>query len=107
LTSLATPDRPDQYTSEDEVIVLDFVIAVVIGLVVGGIGGYLLRGRHPNALWLAPVLSVLGAVIASILATVFGTPGYGWKEALLQVVLALAGAGVVAMLGSRRPSAAA
>lgn len=86
---------------------MDFVIALVIGIVIGGIGGYVLRGRHPSALWLAPVLSVLGAAIATMIAIVFSNPGYGWKEAVLQVVLALAGVGVVAMLASRRPASAA
>jgi uncharacterized membrane protein YeaQ/YmgE (transglycosylase-associated protein family) len=86
---------------------MNFVIAVLIGLVVGGIGGFVLRGKDPSALWLAPVLAVAGAVIASVLASLFGDPGYGWKEATLQVVLALAGAGAVAVLAGRKTSAAA
>ena len=60
---------------------MNFVFAVVIGLVVGGVVGFLLRGKDASALWLAPVLAVAGAVVASVLATLFGDPGYGWKEA--------------------------
>jgi uncharacterized membrane protein YeaQ/YmgE (transglycosylase-associated protein family) len=86
---------------------MNFLIAVVVGAVIGAIGGFVLRQRHPSALWLAPALGVAGAVVASILATLFGDPGYGWKEATLQVVLALAGVAVVAALGARRPTTVA
>lgn len=86
---------------------MNFVIAVVIGAVIGGVAGMVLRERHPNAVWLAPALAVAGAVVASILATAFGDPGYGWKEATLQIVLALAGAGVVAVLARRQTTPAA
>lgn len=84
---------------------MNFLIAVVIGLVIGGAGGFLLRQKHPSAIWLAPVLSVAGSVIASILASAFGNnPGYGPREATLQVVLALVGVGVVFALGMRKPT---
>jgi uncharacterized membrane protein YeaQ/YmgE (transglycosylase-associated protein family) len=51
------------------------------------------------------VLAVVGALIASALAAAFGKPGYGWKEAVLQVVLAVVGVGVVAFM-ARRPASA-
>jgi len=86
---------------------MNFVIAIIVGLVIGGIGGFVLRQRQSAALWLAPVLAVAGAVVASVLATLFGDAGYGWKEATLQVVLALAGVAVVAALAWRRPTQAA
>lgn len=86
---------------------MDYVIGVLIGVVIGGVGGYFLRGRHSNATWLTPVLSVGGTLIASLAATIFGKPGYGWKEAALQVVLALVGVGVGAALASRSRSSAA
>jgi uncharacterized membrane protein YeaQ/YmgE (transglycosylase-associated protein family) len=81
---------------------MNFVFAVVIGLVVGGVVGFILRGKDASALWLAPVLGVVGAVVASVLATLFGDPGYGWKEATLQVVLAAVGAGAVWVLANRK-----
>jgi len=86
---------------------MNFLFAVIIGAVIGGIGGYLLRAKQPNALMLAPVLSVVGAVIASILATVFGDDrDYGYKEISLQIVLALAGVAVVWFLGQRSSTSA-
>jgi uncharacterized membrane protein YeaQ/YmgE (transglycosylase-associated protein family) len=80
---------------------MNFIIAVIIGAVVGGAGGFLLRGKQSNAIWLAPVLSIVGALVASGLATALGDPGYGWKEATLQVVLAVAGVGIVGFLATR------
>ena len=85
---------------------LNFVAAVGVGLVIGLIGGFLLRGKAANAIWLAPVLAIVGALVASGAAYVFGEPtGYGWKEISLQVVLAIAGAGAVSFMGggARKP----
>lgn len=87
---------------------LNFVAAVGIGLVIGLIAGFLLKGRSPNAIWMAPVLAVVGAVLASVLALMFGdTTDYGWKEPIVQVVLALAGAASTYFIGGRKDSAAA
>ena len=72
---------------------MNFVIAILIGAVVGAIGWFFLRGRRADAVWLAPVLGVVGALVASVLATMFGDPGYGVKEATLQVVLAVLAVG--------------
>lgn len=81
---------------------VNFLAAIGIGAVIGLIGGFVLRGKHPSAMWLAPVLAIAGALIASVLAFTLGDPeDYGWKEPILQVVLAVVGVGVVAFLGSR------
>jgi uncharacterized membrane protein YeaQ/YmgE (transglycosylase-associated protein family) len=88
--------------------VINFLAAIGIGIVIGLIGGFALRGRQPNAIWLAPVLAVAGALVASILALILGDPeDYGYREPILQVVLAAVGVGVVAFLGSRNSSPAA
>jgi hypothetical protein len=80
---------------------INFAAAVGIGLVIGLIGGFALRGKQANAIWLAPVLAVAGAVFASVLALIFGEPSYGWKEPILQVALAVVGVGAVAFLAMR------
>ena len=80
---------------------MNFLFAILIGAVIGVIGGYLLRTRHPNAMVLAPALAIAGSVIASVLATIFGDAGYGPKEFILQVVLSIVGVGVVYFMASR------
>lgn len=81
---------------------MNFLYAVLIGAVIGLAGGYLLRNKNANAVWLGPALAIAGSVIASVLATMFGTAGYGAKEFGLQVVLAIIGVGVVYVLGNRQ-----
>jgi hypothetical protein len=71
---------------------LNFVAAIGIGLVVGLIGGYVLRSKRPNAIWLVPVLAVVGSLLASVITLILGDDRqYGWKEPILQVVLAVGG----------------
>jgi uncharacterized membrane protein YeaQ/YmgE (transglycosylase-associated protein family) len=84
-----------------EGVAVNFVIAIVIGAIVGAIGWFVLRGRRADAVWLAPVLGIVGALVASVLATMFGDPGYGPKEATLQVVLAAVAVGGLAALTMR------
>jgi len=84
---------------------INFLAAIGIGLVIGLVGGYWLKGKQPNAMWLAPVLALAGALAASVLAWFIGDRAdYGWKEPILQVVLAIAGVAVVAFLASRKPA---
>lgn len=84
---------------------MNFLIAIVIGAIVGVIGWFLIRERRADAVWLAPTLGVVGALVASVIATIFGDPGYGWKEATLQVVLAVLAVGGLAVLTMRGASA--
>lgn len=74
---------------------INFLGAIGIGIVIGLIGGFWLRGRQPSAIWLAPALAVAGTLVASVLALIFGDRAdYGYKEISLQVVLAAAGVGI-------------
>lgn len=81
---------------------MNFFVAVLIGLAVGLAGGLALRRKQANAVWIGPALSVAGALLASVLASLVGTPGYGGKEFGLQVVLAIVGVGALAVLTMRR-----
>jgi hypothetical protein len=80
---------------------LNFVVAVGVGLVIGVIGGYALKSKRPNAIWLAPVLALVGSLLASVLALMLGDDRqYGWKEPILQVVLAAGGVALAYVLGA-------
>ena len=82
---------------------LNFLAAVVIGLVIGLIAGFVLKGRFASAIWLAPVLALGGSLAASVLALIVGDDRqYGWKEPILQVVLALAGVAAAYFIGNSR-----
>jgi hypothetical protein len=82
---------------------LNFLAAVGIGLVIGVVGWFVLKGKVTSPIWLAPVLALVGSVVASLLALIFGDDRqYGWKEASLQVVLAAAGVVVAYFIGAGR-----
>lgn len=84
---------------------MNFLYAVIVGVGIGLIGGFALRGRQPNVIWLSPVLATAGALIGALLGAVFGdTRQYGPKEITLQVLLAIVGVGVTYFLGSRAPA---
>lgn len=86
---------------------INFLAAIGIGLVIGLVGGFALRGKQSNAVWLSPVLAIVGALIASVLAFIIGDPeDYGWKEPILQVALAVVGAGIPWFLASRNSASA-
>jgi hypothetical protein len=83
----------------------NFGIALVIGIVIGGIGAVFLRRQAPSAVWLAPVSAVVGALIAAVLGATLGhADTYGWKKAALQIVLAVVGVVVAAVVGRRGTS---
>ncbi len=77
---------------------MNFVVAVLIGVVAGLGGWFLVKDKKPNAIWMAPVAGVIGAVAASAIATAVSEPGYGIKEIALQVALAVGAVALVAFL---------
>ena len=84
---------------------MNFLFAVIIGVVIGGLGGFVLRSKMANAIWLTPVLSVVGALIAAVAAAIFGDKrDYGPKEIALQIILAIVGVGVAWFLSNRAPA---
>jgi uncharacterized membrane protein YeaQ/YmgE (transglycosylase-associated protein family) len=81
---------------------LNFVAAIGIGLIIGVLGGFALRSKSASAMWMAPVLSLVGALVASGIAAIFGDRrDYGYKEAILQVVLSIVGVGLAYFLTAR------
>ena len=84
---------------------LNWVLAVVIGVVIGGVGAAVVGRRHASARWMAPVFAIVGTLIAAGLGSALGHGGYGWKKASLQVVLALLGVAVAMLLARRSEQA--
>ena len=86
---------------------VNFLGAIGIGLVIGLIGGFALKGRFASAIWLAPVLALAGSLAASVLALIIGDDRqYGWKEPILQVALAIVGVAVTYFIGTSRKTEA-
>ncbi len=80
---------------------LNWVLALVIGVVIGGVGAAVFGRRYATARWMAPLFAIVGTLIAAGLGSALGHSGYGWKKASLQVVLALAGVAVAAVVARR------
>jgi hypothetical protein len=82
---------------------VNFLGAIGIGLVIGLVGGFVLKGRFASAIWLAPALALAGSLAASVLALIIGDDRqFGWKEPILQVALAIAGVAVTYFIGTSR-----
>ncbi|RJL35802.1 GlsB/YeaQ/YmgE family stress response membrane protein [Bailinhaonella thermotolerans] len=80
--------------------------AIVIGLVIGGLGRLLVPGRQRIPVWLTIVIGVIAALIGTAIAGVLGvanTSGIDWLELLVQIVLAAMGViGAANVYGRRR-----
>jgi hypothetical protein len=82
---------------------LNFVGAVGFGVVIGVLGALVLRGKRPNAMWMAPTLAIAGSLIASVIALFAGDRrDFGPKEMALQAVLALAGVALAYFVGASK-----
>ena len=78
------------------------ISAVLIGLVVGGLGRLVVPGRQNISMLLTIFVGVVAAFLGTAAATVLGvadTPGIDWIELAMQI--GLAGGGVAAISGSR------
>jgi uncharacterized membrane protein YeaQ/YmgE (transglycosylase-associated protein family) len=83
---------------------MNFVVAVVIGAAIGLAAWYLVPAKRPGAIWIGPAAGAVGAVLASIIATVTSNPGYGIKEIALQVALAVVAVAVTMFLPTTKPA---
>ena len=81
------------------------ISALVIGAIIGGLARLVLRGRQNIPIWLTIVIGIIGAVIGTFLAQVFGvavTGGINWIELALQIAIAAAGVAIAAGAYGRR-----
>jgi uncharacterized membrane protein YeaQ/YmgE (transglycosylase-associated protein family) len=85
--------------------ITDIISALLIGLVVGGLGRLVVPGRQHISLLLTIFVGIVAAFLGTAAATVLGvadTPGIDWIELAIQV--GLSGAGVAALSGTRSRS---
>jgi uncharacterized membrane protein len=83
---------------------MNFLFAVVIGVVIGATGGVAVRDRLPHMVWLSPALAVAAALLGALAGAVAGEAGdYGVRESSLQIVLAVVGVAVAWFLSNRQP----
>lgn len=78
------------------------ISALLIGLVIGGLGRLVIPGRQNIGFWLTVLVGIAAALLGTAGATVLGvanTDGIDWMELAMQV--GLAGLGVSALSGSR------
>ena len=76
------------------------ISALLIGLVVGGLGRLVVPGRQQLSILMTMLVGVVAALLGTAAATVLGvadTAGIDWIELALQI--GLAGAGVSALAG--------
>jgi uncharacterized membrane protein YeaQ/YmgE (transglycosylase-associated protein family) len=85
--------------------VTGIVWAIVIGLIIGGLGRLVVPGRQHIPLWLTLVIGIVAALIGTAIAGGLGvadTKGIDWLEILIQVIVAAVGVTLAAGLYGRR-----
>lgn len=83
--------------------ITSIVSALIIGLVIGGLGRLVIPGRHNITLPITILVGIAAALLGTAGAGVLGvadTEGIDWIELAMQV--GLAGAGVTALAGIRK-----
>jgi uncharacterized membrane protein YeaQ/YmgE (transglycosylase-associated protein family) len=76
--------------------------ALLIGLVIGGLGRLVVPGKQKISMLLTMLVGIAAALVGTAVATVLGvadTSGIDWTELALQI--ALSGLGVAALAGTR------
>ncbi|MFI8998430.1 GlsB/YeaQ/YmgE family stress response membrane protein [Streptomyces sp. NPDC053542] len=79
---------------------MDWLWAIIVGLVLGVIARALIPGKQAIPLWLTVIFGMLGSVLGNWAATGIGvadTKGIDWTRHLLQLI----GAVIVVGVGSR------
>ncbi len=84
---------------------MEFIWAIIAGLIIGLIARAVLPGRQDIPLWLTIVAGVIGAIIGNLLASALGvedTKGIDWIRHFFQIAAAAVLISVVAPVWARR-----
>ncbi|GAA4910163.1 hypothetical protein GCM10023405_35230 [Streptomonospora salina] len=81
--------------------------AIIIGLIIGVLARIILPGKQNIQVWLTILVGIVAALVGTAIAGFAGyadTPGIDWWELITQVVLAVAGVGLVSGMRSGKGS---
>jgi uncharacterized membrane protein YeaQ/YmgE (transglycosylase-associated protein family) len=82
------------------------ISAIIVGLVIGALGRFVVPGRQPIPIWLTIVIGIIAAFIGGFIAAAFGysnaSGGIPWIQIILQVVVAAIGVAIAAGAYTRR-----
>jgi uncharacterized membrane protein YeaQ/YmgE (transglycosylase-associated protein family) len=88
------------------VTVTGVIMAILVGLVVGALGRFLVPGKQRIPIWLTIAVGIVAAFVGTALARAMGIPtvtsGIDWMELLVQVIVAAVGVALVSGLTRRR-----
>ena len=81
------------------------ISAIIVGLIIGGLGRLVVPGRQTIPIWLTAVIGIIAAFIGAGIATALGyanaNGGIPWVEIILQVIVAAIGVAIVAGVYAR------
>ena len=84
---------------------MEFIWAIIAGLIIGVIARLLRPGKQNIPLWLTVLIGIAGAIIGNLLASAFGvrdTSGIDWIRHILQIGVAIVLIGLVEPVWNRR-----
>jgi uncharacterized membrane protein YeaQ/YmgE (transglycosylase-associated protein family) len=84
---------------------MEFIWAIIAGLIIGVIARLLKPGKQDIPLWLTVLIGIAGAIIGNLLASAFGvrdTSGIDWIRHILQIAVATVLIALVEPIWSRR-----
>jgi uncharacterized membrane protein YeaQ/YmgE (transglycosylase-associated protein family) len=84
---------------------MEFIWAIIAGLIIGVIARLLRPGKQDIPLWLTVLIGMAGAIIGNLLASAFGvrdTSGIDWIRHILQIGVAIVLIGLVEPVWNRR-----
>lgn len=84
--------------------VTGIITAIVFGLIIGVVARLVVPGKQNIPIWLTIVVGIVGALIGTFLARLFGAPtgGINFIEIILQIAVAAVGVVLVAGAYGRR-----
>jgi len=84
---------------------MEFIWAIIAGLIIGVIARLLRPGKQDIPLWLTILIGMAGAILGNLLASAFGvrdTSGIDWIRHILQIGIAIVLIGLVEPVWRRR-----